>query len=290
MKLVFNRILYYCVVLPISVLPFTLLYALSRFIFFLSYHLVGYRKKVVRENLKNAFPDKDDSFLKKIEKRFYHHFGDFIIEIIKSLTISEKQVLKRCQVENPELPNRYFEKGKNVIVMCGHYNNWEYYALALDQQLQHKAMAAYMPLNDNFFNKKLLKSRQRFGLQMNSMKTLLRFYKKGHAQPTMSVLLNDQAPADPKKAYWNIFLNQETPWLIAPEKIARKYNIPVLFGYIKKSKRGRYKVRFEVISEDPESEPEGAITEKHTRYLESIIKDHPEFWLWSHRRWKHKKV
>lgn len=289
MKPLFNRILYYGIVLPISILPFPALYLISGFIFFLAYHLVGYRRKVVQSNLKNAFPKATEKEIKRIEKAFFKHFSDFIVELIKTMTISEKQILKRCTIENPEVPEKYFLEGKDVIVMCGHYNNWEYYALALNQQVKHQTMAAYMPLNDTFFNQKVLNSRKRFGLSMQPMKLLLRFYTK-KKDTTMSVLLNDQAPSDPQKAYWNTFLNQETPWLIAPEKIARKYDIPVLFGYIQKKKRGHYAVTFEVISDQPQQETPGAIIEKHTRMLESIIQERPEFWLWSHRRWKHKKI
>lgn len=289
MSRIFNPVLYYCVVIPISVLPFPLLYILSRFAYFLAYYVVGYRKKVVRENLEKSFPEKSKEELKKIEKKFYRHFGDFILEMIKSLTVSEKEILKRCTITNPEVPQKFYDKGKSVIVMCGHYNNWEYYAKALEQQVPHQTMAAYMPLNDTFFNNKLLKSRQKFGLKMHSMKNLMRFFTNSKNELTLSVLLNDQAPANPQKAYWNTFLNQETPWLIGPEKIAKKYDIPVLFGCIRKSKRGHYKVTFEIISENPTQEKEGAITEKHTQLMEKIIKEAPEYWLWSHRRWKHKK-
>ncbi len=287
----FSAIIYYVIVIPISLLPFAVLYFISSIVYVILYYITGYRKEVVRKNLKNSFPDLSDTARVTIEKKFYKHFADFLVESAKSLSISDKEIRKRCAFINPEVVNEYYEQGKDVIVLCGHYNNWEYYAVGIAQQMKHNAIAAYHPLKNEFFDNKILKSRQRFGMKMMSMRRIPRFFtNKPSNQPILSVMLNDQSPADPKNAYWNTFLNQDTGWMRGAEKIAKKYNQVVLFGAIRKKKRGFYEVKFTPISEDVSKEREGYVLDKHAEYLEAVIRENPEFWLWSHRRWKHKRV
>ena len=285
----FSRILFYGLALPISYLPFRVLYWFADFLYIICYYLIGYRKKVVRKNLKNSFPELSDSELKVIEKKFYHHFADFLVESAKSFTISEKNIQNRCSIINPELPNSYFEKNKSIIILCGHYNNWEYYAVGLQQQMKHKTLAAYHPLKNKFFDRIIMKSRQRFGMKMVSMRETPRYFATKRKKPTMTIMVNDQSPADPKKAYWNTFLHQDTGWMKGTERLAAKYDQAVLFGCIRKVKRGFYEVTFYPITDEPAAVSEGFILDKHTEYLEMVIAEHPEYWLWSHRRWKHKR-
>ena len=148
MSKIFSPVLYYLVVIPISYLPFSVLYFLSNIIFFLTYNIVGYRKTIVRQNLRNSFPELNQEELKKIEIGFYRHFADFLMESIKSITISDKAIRERCAIINPEVPDKYFREKKSLIVLCGHYNNWEYYAVGLAQQMQQKTKAAYKPLKN----------------------------------------------------------------------------------------------------------------------------------------------
>lgn len=285
----FSRILFYGLALPISYLPFRVLYWFSDFLYIICYYIVGYRKKVVRQNLKNSFPNLSSEALFLIEKRFYHHFTDFIVESVKSFTISEVEIQKRCAIINPELPHSYYEKGKNVMILCGHYNNWEYYALGLQKQMKHRTIAAYHPLKNTFFDHIIQKSRQRFGMKMISMKDIPRYFAKTEIEPTMSIMVNDQSPTNAKKAYWNKFLHQDTGWMRGTERLAAKYGHAVLFGCIRKVKRGFYEVTFYPITDDPKNVDDGFILDKHTKYLEMVISEHPEYWLWSHRRWKHKR-
>ena len=286
----FSPIIHYGLALPISYLPFAILYAFSNFIYFLTYHLVGYRKTVVRENLKNSFPNLSEKELTKIEKGFYKHFADFLVESAKSLTISDEEIRERCALINPEVVDEYFSKGRSVIVLCGHYNNWEYYAVGIAQQMRHQTVAAYQPLKNKFFDNVLLRSRQRFGMKMISMREIPRYFAKNIDRPTMSIMVNDQSPGNPKTAYWNTFLNQDTGWMKGAEKLAAKYDQAVLFGSIRKKKRGFYEVMFYPISDDVTQHSEGLVLDKHAEYLEMVIREHPEYWLWSHKRWKHKKV
>jgi KDO2-lipid IV(A) lauroyltransferase len=278
----FSGFLFYGIAMPLSFLPFRLLYLFSDFLYIITYYLVGYRKKVVRQNLKNSFQGITDNELKSLERKFYKHFVDFLVESAKSLTISAKDIQQRCAITNPEVPINYYNQGKSIIVLCGHYNNWEYYAVGLAQQMQHKTIAAYQPLKNQFFNQILLKSRQRFGIKMLSMKEVPRYFASNGTEQTMSIMVNDQSPATPKKAYWNTFLNQDTGWMKGTDQ-------PVLFGCIRKTKRGFYEVTFYPITDDPKNTPEGFILDKHTEYLEMVISEHPEYWLWSHKRWKHKR-
>jgi KDO2-lipid IV(A) lauroyltransferase len=292
MSKIASRIIYYILVIPISYLPFRMLYWVSDLVYFVAYYLMGYRKKVVRENIKNSFPHLNEAEIKKIEKKFYRHFADFLVESVKSISISNEDIKKRCAIINSELINKYHKEGKHVIVLCGHYNNWEYYAVGIAQQMKHNTIAAYRPLKNKFFNDVILKSRQRFGIKMLSMRSIPRYFHrmKDGENPTLSIMVNDQSPGNPKTAYWNTFLNQETGWMKGAEKLARKYDQVVMFGCIRKVKRGFYEVTFYPITENPKQEKDGYILDKHAEYLEMVIHENPEYWLWSHKRWKHKRV
>lgn len=286
----FSRILFYGIVIPVSYLPFKVLYWFSDFLYIICYHVIGYRKDVVRKNIKNSFPELPESEIITIEKKFYHHFTDFLVESAKSFTISKQEIIKRCSIVNPELPASYYEKGQSLMVLCGHYNNWEYYAVSLQQQMKHETLAAYHPLKNKFFDKTLKKSRQRFGIKMLSMREIPRYFaEQNNCKPTMTIMVNDQSPSEPKKAHWNKFLNQDTGWMRGTERIASKYNQSVIFGCIRKVKRGFYEVTFYPITDEPNKVNDGYILDKHTQYLEMVISEHPEFWLWSHKRWKHKR-
>ena len=290
MSKIISPIIFYVIVIPISHLPFRVLYFVSNILYLITYYLIGYRKKVVRKNLKKSFPHFTQKELKDVEKKFYKHFADFLVESTKSISISDKAIKKRCALINPEILHKYYDEGKSVIVLCGHYNNWEYYAVGIAQQMKHKTIAAYKPLKNKFFDRVILKSRQRFGMKMMSMRSIPRhFAQNKDTTPTMSVMVNDQSPGNPKTAYWNTFLNQDTGWMKGAEKLAVKYNQAVLFGCIRKKKRGFYEVTFYPISDDVKSEPEGFVLDKHAEYLEMVINENPAYWLWSHKRWKHKK-
>ena len=284
-----SKCVYYGLVQPISYLPFPILYFLADILYIIAYYLVGYRKKVVRENLSNSFPALDKAQLKRIEKAFYKHFTDFLVESVKALTISNKEILKRCAILNPELVQKYYDQNRSVMVLCGHYNNWEYYAVGIAQQMKHCVLAAYQPLKNQFFNEVILKSRQRYGIRMMSIKEIPRKLIKTPKVPTMSIMVNDQSPHMPKKAYWNTFLNQSTGWMTGTERLASKLDQAVLFGCIRKRKRGYYEVTFYPITDHPQEKDGGQILDLHSKYLEMLIAENPEYWLWSHRRWKHKR-
>ncbi|MBL7899758.1 MAG: lipid A biosynthesis acyltransferase [Crocinitomicaceae bacterium] len=282
-----DRILFYLILKPVSYLPLGFLYGISSVMAFLTYHLVRYRRKVVRKNLVAAFPDKSPAEIKEIEKGFYRHFCDFIMESIKAVSISDKQLAKRTSIKNPELIDKLYAQGKNIIVTCGHYNNWEFYALTLPKLVKYKTYSVYQPLKNTFYDKLLYNSRVRNGMELIKTRDLLPFFSEQKNERRMVIIVNDQSPSNLKSAHWNTFLNQPTGWNIGPEKLAKKYDYVVLFGFSKRLRRGYYEVEFTTITENPVAMPDGAITNTYSKILEELIISNPRFWLWSHKRWKH---
>jgi KDO2-lipid IV(A) lauroyltransferase len=288
--IILNYLLYYLFIIPVSLLPFGALYGVSDFLYVVLYKLVGYRTNVVRINLINSFPEKSQEELGKIESLFYHHLCDVIVESFKSFTISNTEILKRMVVLNPELPEKYFAEGKSLLLAGGHYNNWEWIATSLNQQIQHTAAALYTPLSNKFFERKMQKTRSKFGLRMIPIKNAAAFFEENKDQRTATVFGIDQSPRHPNRCHWMEFLHQETGVMYGVEKYAKELDYPVLFASIVKVKRGYYTVRFSLLTDQPRNEPEGSIIEKATQQLEQQIISLPQYWLWTHKRWKHKKI
>lgn len=285
----FNYILYYLVILPVSRLPYSILYGISDFLFFVIYYLTGYRKKVVYGNLQRSFPEKSPAELKQLEKLFFHHLTDLIVESLSFFSISREEASKRMKFTNPEIFERHFKEGRNVILAGGHFNNWELFAVAVDDALSHATIALYKPLNNRFFDEKMRTSRGKFGLKMISTRKAADVFSTITDQPVAVIFATDQSPSNPRKGYWTRFLNQDTIVLFGTEKYAIEYDCPVYYGAITKVKRGFYEVTFSLITESPRTTAYGEITEAHTRLLEADIRKAPQYWLWSHRRWKHRK-
>lgn len=281
-------LVYYLFIYPISILPFKALYFFSDFLYFVVYRIFGYRRKVVFNNLKNSFPNKSHAEIKDLERKFYSHLCDLIMESFKSFTISREKAHERIKFTNTELLQEIFLEGKDVILVGGHYGNWEMFAITLSDTMNHVPLALYTPLSNKFFNEKIKYSRSRFGLKLVSVgdaKILMDTI--GSATKHALIFGSDQAPRKSQKAYWMNFLNQETGVQYGVEKWAREKNIPVVQGNIYKRSRGQYEVVYQLITKDPSSLEEGQITYQSTKILETIINQQPEYWLWSHKRWKH---
>lgn len=282
-------IVYYLFIRPLSFLPIPFLYGLSNIAYVVVFKLFGYRKKVVYANIGNAFPEKSAAEIDAIAKQFYQHLCDLIVESILMFQISKAETIKRFRISNPEVLDNYFKNGKSVILVSGHYNNWEYSALSAEAQLLHKVVGIYSPLKNKFMDDKIKESRQRFGSIFLAKKEVDQFFEANKDMLIAPLFGADQSPGNPKKAYWTEFLNQDTGVAYGPEKFARKYNYPVLFACIRKIKRGYYEGSVEVIHDNPAETEYGFITKAHTKALEELIKEAPQYWLWSHRRWKHKR-
>jgi KDO2-lipid IV(A) lauroyltransferase len=289
MKNIPSALLYYLVILPVSKLPYSVLYLLSDVLFFVFYYLLGYRMKVIAGNTDRSFPDKSRAEKKKIVRDFYRHFCDLIVESLKVFSITEQQVKERFIVRNPEVFNRFYEEGRSVILAGGHFNNWELFAVAIDQPLKHQAVAVYKPLTNTYFDRLMRVSRGKYGLKMIPTFNVKKEFEKSSYEPSVFILATDQSPGRKTKAYWMTFLNQDTAVLFGTEKYAKEYNYPVVYGCINKLSRGHYDVTFELVHDQPSQTAYGFITEAHTRLLERDILRQPEYWLWSHRRWKHKR-
>lgn len=282
--------LFFILVRLLAFLPLRVLFILSDVNFVFVYYIFGYRKKTVRENLKNSFPNKTEQELKKIELRFYRHFCDLFIEINYSLFVSNRRMKNMVSFKNIDLINKYYEAGKSVIVTGGHYGNWELLSL-FSLYIKHTLLGAYKPLNNKYFENFINKSRERFGALPVPMHEVARMALKmsQEGKPFFLGLISDQTPVKGDIRYWTTFLNQDTPIFLGTEKIAVKTNQPVLFCKMKKVSRGRYEVELELLTENPKETKQYQITEMHVKALEKLIQENPEYWLWSHRRWKHKR-
>jgi len=281
---------YYSIIIPVSILPFRLLYGLSNVLFYLLYYVTGYRKKVVMENIRNSFPERTHSQHILISKKFYRHLCDLILESLKVFTISEKNINKRMVIKNPEFIAPYFHQKRSMILAGGHYNNWEFFAVAIDSAIQHQAIGIYQPLSNIYFDAKMRKTRSRFGFKMISTKSVKQVFEDEKENVTVTIFGIDQSPSSKSKCHVMDFLNQPTRVVFGAEKYAKEYNYPVLYGRISKIKRGFYSFEFSDIIEHPQETKHGEITEKITHLLEQDIIRQPEYWLWSHKRWKHKCV
>jgi KDO2-lipid IV(A) lauroyltransferase len=293
---VIERLIYY-ITAPffylVSVLPFPLLHLLSDFLYLVLYKLIGYRKKVVLENMRHSFPGKSEKELQQLCDRFYHHFCDTTLETFKTLTISKENMLRHCSIdaESVAFLNRLADANQNVLLVMGHLGNWEWAGNAFSLQCsRHKLYVLYHPLSSKSFDRLMYGMRSRFGARPINMKDTLREMLRHRSELNATAFIADQSP-QPQHAHWMPFLNQDTPVFTGTEKIALKMNLPALYVSLKKTKRSHYTISIrESDMMLPSDYPgPGQLTEAHTRKLEQDILAQPAYWLWTHRRWKHKR-
>ncbi|WP_343672941.1 lysophospholipid acyltransferase family protein [Chitinophaga sp.] len=274
----------------VALLPFSVLYLLSDVVYVLLYHVLSYRKKVVMSNLRASFPDKSEKELKKICGEFYHYLCDMFLETFKTLTISKAAMIKRCAFtpETIALFNQLAAEEKSVILVMGHKGNWEWAGNSFSILLKQQLYVIYHPLSNKHLDALMYKMRTRFGTKLIAMQDTFREMVKNRKEINATAFIADQSP-QPATAHWMTFLHQDTPVFKGTEKIAQKMNYPVVYVSVHKVKRGYYSVEASMLIETPTNEAEGAITEIHTQQLERDIIAQPATWLWSHRRWKHKR-
>jgi Kdo2-lipid IVA lauroyltransferase/acyltransferase len=265
-----NLCFFYGVLIPISRLPYQVLYFLSDGLYIIIYKLIGYRKKVVLQNIANSFPDKTSSEHQQIVKGYYKHLCDLVVESIKVFTISDAQVKERFTIINPEYIDRFYDKRQSVILAGGHYNNWELFAVAIDAPIKHKAVAIYKRLHNAFFDEKMRTSRSKYGLKMISTKSTRAEFEKDDGLRVI-IFGIDQYPSRSMNCYWGQFLNQDTAMIFGAEKYAKEYNYPVLSGRINKIKRGYYSFEFTDAIEEPRQTGHGEITRRVNYLLERDI-------------------
>ncbi|MFZ4522039.1 MAG: lysophospholipid acyltransferase family protein [Bacteroidales bacterium] len=270
-------------------LPFRLLYGFADLLFYLVFYIVGYRRKVVFENLRKSFPDKTEEDLTRIAKGFYHHFTDMLIESLKAFTMTEEAVIKRYKFLNTDITDRYFQKGQQIICVAGHYGNWEWAGIAAGKQMLHKPVGFYKPLSNGYIDRYILRTRVQGRAQLASITKTAETFITDWGEPVAFYMVADQSPSSPRLAYWLNFMNQDTAVLHGPEKYARIHNFPVVFASVKKIKRGYYTIDFKEIEPEPNKTKTGEITGRFMKMLEDVINENPEYYLWSHRRWKLKR-
>lgn len=282
-------LLTYPVLWLLSNLPMRVLFIFSDIAFVILYYVVGYRKKVVRNNLKMSFPEKTEKELRSIEKKTFRHFTDVFVEMIKSFTISEKEISQRLSITNPELLDKYYLKGQSVIFLSGHYANWEWVSFIVEKSLNYHMSVVYKKISNEYFDKLMKKTRNKFGVRFvvtrNFYPEILKNKKEGVIQAYG--FLSDQSPMLKNAKFWSDFMGIRVPVIIGPETIAKKMNYPVFYFQTEQVKRGVYRSTFLLLEEDPKSAETYSITKKYIKSLEDQIQKQPEFYFWTHKRFKH---
>ena len=273
----------------ISLLPFPLLYRLSDVLFLVIYRALRYRTRVVLANLKSSFPEKTEAERRQIAADFYRWFCDLLLESLKTLTITPLAVRQRVTFEGMEILRAYADRKQSVIVVLGHFGNWELAGARYSQEKDLPQLyVIYRPLHDTGFDQLMYRMRTRHGMRLYTMKETSQAMLRDQALVTATGFIADQTP-HPDRAYWLTFLGQDTPVYFGTEATARKFNYPVVYLSIMQRGRGHYCMTVETLVEDPSATREGEITERHTARLERDIRQRPDLWLWTHRRWKHQR-
>lgn len=282
--------LFYCINWIMTLLPLRFLYLFSDMLFVVLYYFPSYRRQVVSANLKNAFPEKTDHELAIIEKKFYRHLADLFIETLKLTHMSSRQLKKRFIVSNLEILRKLKSEGRNIVAVCGHFSNWEWMTV-VPLFTDYKVVTIYKPLESKRFENFLNSLRIKYGMVLTPMSKIIReiITDRENGVKTIYAFIADQIPAKGDINYWTQFLNQETAVYLGAEKIASKYDMAVVFFNNQKIRRGYYNISVELLLEYTKGLPAYAVTEKHVKRLEEQIRAKPEYWIWSHRRWKHKR-
>lgn len=268
-------------------LPFTFIYKLSDALSAIIYYLLPYRKKMVIQNLSQCFPKKSPADIRQLTREFYRHFTDILLESFKGASLSNAEMVKRYTITNPEVTNAYYRQGKSVIVVGGHYANWEW-GICVGLQVEHLPLIIYRPIRNTLINQHFQRSRGSKGLKLVPIRQTAAAFEQYKNERVGYIMMADQSPtgAMMPQAFWVHFLNRETPCVYGPEKYAKRTKYPVLYFDVQRVKRGYYTLTFVPMFDDPSKTEATEITRKYMEMLETIIQKKPQDWLWSHNRWK----
>lgn len=287
-----SRIGYYLFLVfsyPFSFLPFFIHRGVADIISFLFRSVLKYRVPVVQQNLLNSFPDKSKEERKNILKDFYRNLADITTESFKLISISAPSFRRHLNPKDVSVVQDYLDKDQSIILATGHFGNWEM-ASGLSLHVEMPCIALYKPLHNKFIDRFIRKNRSRMGFELVSIANTGKCFEKKKGSPHLFAMIADQNPGSAEKAHWNDFLNQDTAFLYGVGKYAKQYNYPVVFGYLIRTKRSHYDAVVETLVEDPSKFTAEEITAAYVQRLEKLIHEDPAQWLWSHRRWKHKRV
>ncbi len=273
----------------IAVLPWSAVYGMSDFAFFILFRVIRYRVDLVRNNFKTCFPDKDEKWVEERTRDYYHYLSDLFLESIKSLNEPIDKLLERFKSDSHDLFDDPDLAGRNIIIVGTHYGNWEYMTRCVPHLVPHEVAGIYRPLSNTRIEKHMSKLRSSEGMWLVPVKEAKESWTAKRDRPVAYGLLADQNPSNPKKAFWINFLNRETGFIPGAEVYAKKYDYPIVSMFFERVKRGHYTVHFERFEMNPKATPEGEIMRRYAGKLEEWIENDPPYWLWSHRRWKHKR-
>jgi KDO2-lipid IV(A) lauroyltransferase len=283
---VLNKVLFYIIVNPLSKLPLGILYPTFYFFYLNIYYIFGYRKKVVLQNINNSFPNKTEKEKKLIAKQFYIYLSQLFAESIKNLSITKDQLLQRITVKNPEIMDQLYTQNKSVILLSSHCNNWEFLITAQNLLFKHQAVGIGMPMTNKFWDKKINEKRERFGMIVVSAKNYKQKLTELTHTPTATLVLGDQNPSNPNNSYWTKFLNQTSAFFFGAEIMANQMDSAVVYASIIHLSKGHYEIELNLVTDKPNQEDYGFITQTYVNRLEDNINSAPPYWLWSHKRWK----
>lgn len=274
----------------ISILPFRLFYWFSDFVYLILYYIIGYRKKTVRENLALAFPNLSAKKRLVIEKKSYHHLCDMFLEMIKTMTISPEEMNKRFIITNLEVVKEYEKKGKSTILLASHYASWEW-LLSLNEKTLFRGIGVYKKIANKYFDKLIRDIRSKYKAELVETKRAIPLIAENQEKGILSMygLASDQSPKLNRAFHWDKFMGVEVPVHTGAEMLAKRYDLNVLFVKVKKVKRGFYEATFVPITDNPKSIPDFEITNVFLREVEKQILEAPEYYFWTHKRWKHKR-
>ena len=275
----------------ISRLNFTTIYLISDLLYYILYYIFSYRKKVVRKNLELAFPEKSKMERRRIERENFRNLTDIFLETFKSNNIKEKDLRERFRFKNPELLEKIYNNNQEVIVMCSHYCSWEW-VFVIEKITKFKINAIYKQLSNKYFDKWTKDRRSQYGANMITTKETYREISRLSKLKSLNFygFASDQSPKKSKAVYWGNFLNNWVPIHTGAEIIAKKYNIAIVFMDVQKVKRGYYEASFSLITEKPNSFKKFELTDKYIELVEKQVRNKPEYYTWTHRRFKHRKI
>ena len=274
----------------LSIHPYWLLYLKSDGLCFLLYHVFRYRRKVVRKNLLQSFPDKNEREIKSIERQFYRNFCDLVMEGSKTMCMESVRDEGRVTFTNPELISRLYEQQKSVVIASPHSGNWEWLVKLMPELSRHKGLAVYKTIKNPVFDQLVFYLRTKdCTLELMETHDTVKRLEALNGVKSWVLMLADQSPRGVDTDYWTEFLHQDTCWYTGIEYIARKFDYAVVFVAMRRTGRGRYEVTFDQITDQPKETEKGYIVEQYVRCVERFIEEQPDNWLWSHRRWKHQR-
>ena len=283
-------ILIYPILWFVSILPFRLLYAVSDLLYILMYHIFRYRKQTVQDNLRLVFPEKSDLEIKTITKKFFHHFCDMILESIKSMNISLKSMKARYTFKNLDIIKDFEKQKKSIVLMCAHYGSWEWIFI-LQTYTSHRGYGIYKRLQNKYFDRLIKSIRARYNSYLITTKETFKVLEEAKKNGILSMngFASDQSPKKNKAYHWNEFMGIKVPVHTGAEMLAKKLDMPIVFFAVERKKRGYYEATFQTLAENPTDYKDYEITDKFLKLVEKQIHEAPEYYLWTHKRWKHRE-